>query len=89
MKEPNPEQSDYGYGRFYDSIDTVIIGNKTIKATGDIKDYFSHSEREVISEIPDQSSNFYEHRSIFFMTKNNFLSSKKATFVRSMHELNY
>jgi dihydrofolate reductase len=26
---PNPEQSDYGYGRFYDSIDTVIIGNKT------------------------------------------------------------
>lgn len=26
---PNPEQSDYGYARFYDSIETVIMGNKT------------------------------------------------------------
>ena len=26
---PNPEKSDYGYAEFYNSIDTVIMGNKT------------------------------------------------------------
>jgi dihydrofolate reductase len=26
---PNPDKSDYGYAGFYDSIDTVLMGNKT------------------------------------------------------------
>ena len=26
---PNPDKSDYGYAAFYDSIDTVVMGNKT------------------------------------------------------------
>lgn len=26
---PNPDKSDYGYAGFYDSIDTVVMGNKT------------------------------------------------------------
>ena len=26
---PNPDQSDYGYGAFYASVSTLIMGNKT------------------------------------------------------------
>lgn len=28
---PNPDKTDYGYGKFLDSIDTTIMGNKTFK----------------------------------------------------------
>ena len=28
---PNPEESDYGYAEFYDSIDTTFMGNNTYK----------------------------------------------------------
>lgn len=28
---PNPEKSDYGYGDFYKSVDTTIMGNSTYK----------------------------------------------------------
>jgi dihydrofolate reductase len=30
-KVPNPEQSDYGYAQFYDSVDTTIMGYATYK----------------------------------------------------------
>ena len=28
---PNPEQTDYGYGEFYSSVDTTLMGNSTYK----------------------------------------------------------
>lgn len=32
---PNPEQSDYGYAQFYDTIDTTIMGYSTYKQVMD------------------------------------------------------
>ncbi len=43
---PNPDKLDYGYKEFYESIDTVIMGNATYKVSRELSDVFPTSDKE-------------------------------------------
>lgn len=43
---PNPDNLDYGYREFYDSIDTVIMGNSTHKVSLELAETYPTADKE-------------------------------------------
>ena len=67
-KFPNPNQIDYGYPSFYDSIDTLIMGGKTFRVIRDKCKTWPYPEKIVyiISHIPRETTK----RGIHFLGDN-------------------
>lgn len=42
---PNPDNSDYGYGEFYSSVDTTLMGNSTYKMIQSFDVPFPYSDK--------------------------------------------
>ncbi|GAB4231903.1 MAG: dihydrofolate reductase family protein [Ekhidna sp.] len=43
---PNPENLDYGYASFMESIDTILMGNKTHQVIADFAGEFPYGDKE-------------------------------------------
>jgi dihydrofolate reductase len=72
---PKPENSDYGYQEFYDSIDTCIMGNNTYKQINnwDIEFPYTNKKNYVFTKTPrdkdDQHAQFVWSEHVDFAKK--------------------
>ncbi len=75
---PNPGKTDYGYARFYDSIDTTIQGNKTFNQVMGWGIEFPYKDRKNYVITSNQQRQQFEY--VEFITKDHI------NFIRELKE---
>jgi dihydrofolate reductase len=71
---PNPDQSDYGYADFYDSISTTLMGNKTYEQVLGFGDFPYHGKENYV--FSKQAQGATEHVQ--------FVNQDPAAFVQNL-----
>lgn len=74
---PNPENLDYGYTEFYDSIDTVIMGNSTHQISLDLSESYPTADKD--NYVITRNTQLTEDENVTYISKDpeGFVQSQK------------
>lgn len=74
---PNPDNLDYGYKDFYDSIDTIIMGNDTYKVSLQLSETFPTSDK--MNYVITRNKELIKDENVTFISKDieSFVTSLK------------